>query len=135
MNNRSPDLTDRLLRGGVTLTAARLLTRGFDLARMLTIARWLGPDEMGVYAVTTLALTAFDQLSETGLRSALIQRPGELSAYLLPVRTVQIVRGLLLGGVVFLSAPWISAFFDSPPSLILLRVMALLPVIKGFEPL
>ena len=77
MNNLSPDLTDRLLRGGVTLTAARLLTRGFDLARMLTIARWLGPDEMGVYAVATLALTAFDQLSETGLRSALIQRPGE----------------------------------------------------------
>jgi O-antigen/teichoic acid export membrane protein len=119
----------------VTLTAARLLTRGFDLARMLTIARWLGPDEMGVYAVATLALTAFDQLSETGLRSALIQRPGGLSAYLLPVRTILIVRGLLLGGIVFLSAPWMAAFFDSPPSLILLRVMALLPVIKGFEPL
>jgi O-antigen/teichoic acid export membrane protein len=51
----------------VTLTAARLLTRGFDLARMLTIARWLGPDEMGVYAVATLALTALDQLSDFGL--------------------------------------------------------------------
>ena len=133
--NLSPDLADRLLRGGLTLTAARLLTRGFDLARMLTIARWLGPDEMGVYAVASLALTALDQLSETGLRAALIQRPGDLSAYLLPVRTLQIARGLLLGGVVFLSAPWMAAFFDSPQSLAILRVMALLPVIKGFEPL
>jgi O-antigen/teichoic acid export membrane protein len=131
----SSDLTNRLLRGGLTLTAARLLSRGFDLARMLTIARWLGPDEMGVYAVAALALTALDQFSETGLRSALIQRPGELSAYLLPVRTLQIVRGLLLGGIVFLGAPWLAAFFDSPPSLAILRVMALLPVIKGFEPL
>ena len=135
MNNLSPDLTDRLLRGGVTLIAARLLTRGFDLARMLTIARWLGPEEMGVYAVATLALTTFDQLSEMGLRSALIQRPGELSAYILPVRTIQIVRGLLLGGIVFLGAPWLAAFFDSPSSLSILRVMALLPVIRGFEPL
>ena len=135
MNNLSPDLTNRLLRGGLTLTAARLLTRGFDLARMLTIARWLGPDEMGIYAVATLALTALDQFSEAGLRSALIQRQGELSAYLLPVRTLQIVRGLLLGGIVFLGAPWMAAFFDSPHSLDILRVMALLPVIKGFEPL
>lgn len=135
MNNLSPDLTDRLLRGGLTLTGARLLIRGFDLARMLTIARWLGPDEMGVYAVAALALAALDQLSETGLRPALIQRPGELAAYLLPVRTIQLVRGLLLGGIVFLSAPWMAAFFDSPASLAILRVMALLPVIKGFEPL
>ena len=118
MNNLSPDLTNRLLRGGLTLTGARLLTRGFDLARMLTIARWLGPDEMGVYAVAALALAALDQLSETGLRPALIQRPGELAAYLLPVRTIQLVRGLLLGGIVFLSAPWMAAFFDSPASLV-----------------
>jgi PST family polysaccharide transporter/lipopolysaccharide exporter len=102
---------------------------------MLTIARWLGPDEMGVYAVATLALAALEQFSETGLRSALIQRPGTLSAYLLPVRTIQIARGLLLGGIVFLSAPWMAAFFDSPRSAAILRVMALLPVIKGFEPL
>ncbi len=135
MNAIVPDLSGRLLRGGLSLTAARLLTRGFDLARMLTIARWLGPDEMGVYAVATLALTALDQFSETGLRSALIQRSGDLSAYLLPVRTLQIVRGLLLGGIVFLGAPWLAAFFDSPQSLAILRVMALLPVIKGFEPL
>jgi lipopolysaccharide exporter len=132
--NQSPDLTNRFLRGGLTLTAARFLSRGFDLARMLTIARWLGPDEMGVYAVATLALTALDQFSETGLRAALIQRQGERSAYLLPVRTIQIMRGLLPGEMVFLGAPWLAAFFDSPPSLAILRVMALLPVIKGFGP-
>jgi len=102
---------------------------------MLTIARWLGPQEMGVYAVATLALTALEQFSETGLRQALIQRQGDISSYKLPVRTVQAVRGIILGAIVFVTSPWIAAFFDSPKSQQILRTVAIIPVIRGLEPL
>ena len=47
---------------------ARLINRAFGLIRMITIARWLGPDEMGVYAVEGLAVATLKQLSESGLR-------------------------------------------------------------------
>jgi O-antigen/teichoic acid export membrane protein len=102
---------------------------------MLTIARWLGPQEMGVYAVATLALTALEQFSETGLRQALIQRQGDISSYKLPVRTVQAVRGIILGAIVFVTSPWIAAFFDSPKSQQILCTIAIIPVIRGLEPL
>lgn len=128
-------LSRNILRGGGVLTASRLTSRAIDLVRMLTIARWLGPQEMGVYAVVTLALTAIEQFSETGLRQALIQRQGDISSYKLPIRTVQGVRGLMLGGLVFVTARWIGAFFGSPESQTILRTVAVIPVIRGFEPL
>ncbi len=90
---------------------------------------------MGVYAVVMLALTAIEQFSETGLRQSLIQRQGDISPYKLPIRTVQGVRGLILGVLVFVTAPWIGAFFGSPESQTILRTVAIIPVIRGFEPL
>ncbi len=128
-------MKSRILRGGIALTSARLLTRLFDLVRMLTVARWLGPDEMGVYAVGSLVVSALDECTQTGLAAALIQRQGGISPYILPARTVRAARGFLLGLVVFLSAPWMAHFFSSPGSLNILRTIALLPVINGFEPL
>ncbi|HQJ10167.1 MAG TPA: oligosaccharide flippase family protein, partial [Deltaproteobacteria bacterium] len=120
---------------GITLGSARLLYRSLDVVRILTIARWLGPDEMGVYAVATLIITALEQISQTGLHQALIQRQGDISSYLLPVRTIQALRGIALGLLVYVSAPVIAGFFNSPKSLEVLRIMALYPVITGFEPL
>lgn len=130
-----PNFSGRIFRSGTALIAARVASRGFDLLRMLTIARWLGPTEMGAYAVATLVLAALDQFSETGLRMALIQRQGEINRYILPIRTVQAVRGCLLGVFIYLISPWVSSFFNSPKSMDILRVLALLPIIRGLEPL
>lgn len=124
-----------ILRGGAALTVSRITSRGFDFIRILTIARWLGPQEMGLYAIVSLSLAAIEQFSETGLRQALIQRQGDISSYKLPVRTVQAVRGIILGVTVFVTSPWIAAFFNSPKSETILRTVAIIPVIRGLEPL
>ncbi len=102
---------------------------------MITIARWLGPEEMGIYAVAALAMATLETFSETGLRQAIIQRPGDISPYLLPVRTVQAVRGLAIGLGVYIAAPFLASFFHSPNSVHIVRVISLLPIINGFEPL
>ena len=128
-------LNSRILRGGISLSFSRLLNRSFDVIRMITIARWLGPDEMGIYAVAAIVLNALEQFTETGLRAALIQRQGDITHYILPVRTVQVVRGLFLGLIVYCSAPWVANFFKSTKSVEVLQVIAFLPIIRGFEPL
>lgn len=135
MDNSKRNLGRNILCSGAALMSSKLLSRTFDLIRLLTIARWLGPIEMGVYAVASLVLTALDQLSETGLKMALIQRQGDVTPYLLPVRTIQALRGLCLGLAVYISAPWVASFFNSPSSLTILKVIALLPIIRGLEPL
>jgi O-antigen/teichoic acid export membrane protein len=128
-------LSSQILRGAAILTVSRVITRLFSLVAILTVARWLGPEEMGVFGVATLMLTALEQLSETGLRPAVIQRQGDISRYITPVRTVQAARGLFLGSLVFVTAPWVAGFFSSPKSLEILRVIALVPVIQGLEPI
>ena len=128
-------LSERVLRGGIALAVARILVRAGDLIRMLSIARWLGVDEMGVYAVASLALMTLDQFSETGLRLALIQRQGSVSQFVLPIRTVQAIRGLFLGVCMFITAPVVASFFSSPKSVNILRVLAILPAVRGFETL
>jgi len=135
LGNSSEKVGRRVLHAGGLLAAARLTIRTIDLVRMLTIARWLGPAEMGIYAVAAVVLNALDQFSETGLHNALIQRQGDISRYILPVRTFQAVRGIFLGLLVFLIAPWMASFFNSPNSLSILRIMAVFPIIRGFEPL
>lgn len=117
------------------MLAANLINRLFQVIRTITIARWLGPEEMGVYAVAVLVLATLEVFSETGLRPALIQRPGDIGPYILPVRTLQAVRGLLIGVAVFFCAPLLASFFHSPKSLSVIRVLALLPIINGLEPL
>lgn len=128
-------LSSQVLRGAAVLTFSRIITRAFSLISILTVARWLGPEEMGVFGVATLVLAALDQLSETGLRPALIQRAGDISQYVTPVRTVQLVRGVFLGLLVFTTAPWVSGFFNSPKALEILRIIAFVPIIQGLEPI
>jgi PST family polysaccharide transporter/lipopolysaccharide exporter len=94
------DLRQRLISNGSALGAAQLVNRLFGFVRTITIARWLGPDEMGVYAVAALVISGLDQLTEIGLRSALIQRHGSVGAFIPGVRTVHALRGLIVGGVV-----------------------------------
>lgn len=127
--------SNRILKGAAILTMSRIVARTFSLVTTLTVARWLGPDEMGVFGVTMLVLAALEQLSESGLRTALIQSQGDIGRYVVAVRTVQAVRGLCLGLLVFLTAPWTSELFHSPRSLEMLRVLALVPVIQGLEPI
>lgn len=128
-------LSSKMLRGAMTLAAARIAGRILTLVSLLTVARWLGPTEVGVFAIATLAITALEQLSETGFRSALIHQRGDIRQYLAPVRTVQAVRGLGLGALMFITAPWTAGLFDSPQALEILRVLSLVPVIQGVEPL
>lgn len=129
------DLGRRVVSGGVALGVARVATRLLNLAFLFTVARWLGPSELGVFAVVTLVLTALEQLSETGLRPALIQHQRDISIYLASVRTVQAVRGFLLAAAVFLLAPWVCDYFESPRSIPVMRAAALVPLIQGLEPL
>lgn len=128
-------LSHKVVKGTAILTVSRAITRAFSLVSILTVARWLGPEEMGVFGVASLMLATIDQLTETGLRSALIQRQGNIGMYIVPVRTVQAVRGLCLGLLVFVSAPLVAEFFGAPKALEILRVIALVPVIQGLEPI
>ena len=123
------------IRSGMLLAGGRLASRLLVVVRMITVARWLGPEEMGVFGVALLAMTSLDAVTETGLTRALIQRQGDVSRFIRPVRTVQAIRGALLGLATFALAPAIGSALHAPQAVGPVRAIAALPVITGLEPL
>jgi O-antigen/teichoic acid export membrane protein len=69
----------------------------------------------------------------TGFDAALIQKKGNIRSYLDAAWAAQLIRGLLLSLVLFLTAPLVAAFFQEPRAIVILQVLALSELIKGFQ--
>lgn len=117
---------------GVSWTLAlRFLIRGFTVIRTVILARILLPAQFGAYGVATITLAILEVLTETGINVFLIQE-NKLESYLNTAWVVSVLRGLVIGILIFLFSPFISNFFHSPDSQILLWLISLVAVIRGF---
>ena len=122
--------------GGARLAAGKILGPLLGMGRLLVVAHLLGPDgprELGSFAVAVLAIELARTMSEIGLRQALIQRPEDPALYVNTAWTTEVIRGVVLGAVLFIIAPWLTAFFDKPAAEIPLRILALAPALVGFQ--
>jgi O-antigen/teichoic acid export membrane protein len=95
------------------------------------LARLLAPNDFGLFGIALLTLSVFDTFSQTGFGDALVQKPGDISKYLDISWTVTIVRGVVLFGLIFFSAPAIAAFFDSTQATLFIRIIALSILLKA----
>ena len=125
-------LTQRAVRGSIWIFALRITTRLFTLARMIVLARVLAPNDFGLMGIALLAMSTLEIFSQTGFDTALIQKKGDTDAYLDTCWTVQVIRGILLFGILFAAAPLVAAFFDTPKAAAIVRVIAVAELLKGF---
>jgi O-antigen/teichoic acid export membrane protein len=125
-------LKNRVLRGGIWLLVADGLTRVAGALKMVLLARLLAPHDFGLMAVAISFLSGFEYFTQTGLTSALIQKPGEIQSYLNTVWTLQMIRGAVVAGGLCLAAPVGAWFFDSQEVIPVLRAIALVSFIRGF---
>lgn len=119
------------VRGVSWSLALRFFIRSFTIVRTIILARILIPAQFGAYAVATITLAILELLTETGINVFLIQEQ-KIDDYLNTAWFVSILRGLIVGTLILLFSPFISAFFHSPDSLILLILIAGVAVIRGF---
>jgi len=78
-------------------------------------------------------ISGLNRFSRLGLNEALIyHRDEDINQYLDTMWIMEIVRGFVIGAIVFASAPYAAAFFGEPRVVSVLRVLALSPVAKGF---
>lgn len=122
----------RVMHAGFWAFALRIAERLFGFARTVVLARLLAPEDFGLFGLALLALSTLEVFSQTGFQQALIQRRGDVRAYLDTAWTVQVVRGALLAGVLVAAAPYVAAFFDEPRATPLLRVLAASAFLQGW---
>lgn len=101
-----------------------MLRIGLQIGAQVVLARLLGPDQYGVFAIgaTVVSLSGF--FSDVGLAYGLIQKQNINERDIRFVFTWQLVLGLAVAAAVWMSADWIARFFDEPRSSEVLKVLA-----------
>jgi len=70
-------LREKTIKGGFWVFSLRTVSRLFQLARTIVLARLLSPNDFGLFGIALLALSALDTFSQTGFKQALIQKKEE----------------------------------------------------------
>lgn len=125
-------LTDKTLTGLSWSFIEQIATTGITFVIGIILARLISPEEFGIVGITTIFLTILPIFSDGGFGSALIQKKDctekDLSSVFYFNITISIICYLLL----FLSAPFISEFFESHILINVIRVLGLNLIISAF---
>lgn len=111
----------------VNTVVGRLGVLGIGIA----LARLLGPQEFGTYAVALIALMAVLSFNELGVSLAIVRWPGDPSAIAPTVNTISLVASTLIAAVTYgLAAPFASAMGE-PDATAVVQLLGLSVIISG----
>ena len=121
----------KIRRGGVLIGTSNALKILLGMIRIVVVARFLAPEDLGLMGIVLLTLAVLESLSQTGFAAALIQNRRQVDTYLDTAWIVSLIRGVCLYGLLFLFAPLVASFFDTPGTTLLLRVVGLAYIFEG----
>lgn len=126
-------LSQKVVHAGVWVFTLRIINRLFGLTRTIVLARLLAPNDFGLFGIAILALSSLESFSKTGFDQALIQRKEETISYLDTAWTIQVLRGVILGIILFFAAPLVGTFFGEPRAVLIVRILGLAELIRGLR--
>ncbi|OGH21851.1 MAG: hypothetical protein A3D75_01515 [Candidatus Levybacteria bacterium RIFCSPHIGHO2_02_FULL_37_18] len=124
--------TKDAVKGISWIGTLRFSTRAIAFIRTIILARILIPSQFGAYGVAILIVSMLEVLTETGVNVVLVQEKDDIEEYISSAWIISIVRGCIIGGIILVSAHFISSFFHSKESYPLLILISLVPILKGF---
>ena len=120
-------------RGGQLYFASALFGQIAALLRYVTLARMLGPEQLGLAATLVVTGAFFDLIADTGSDRFLIQdRDGDTTELQNLVHLVYVGRGLTIAAALILFSGPIAAFYGQPRLAHGLVFLAASPMILGF---
>lgn len=133
---RSPGegIGQRVLHGGIWATLLNVADRGLNILRLVILANLLAPSQFGVLGIALLTMAVLRQLANLGIEPAIVQRKeSNVDRYLDTAWVLMVGRGVLLFGLLFVAAPIVAGFFDTPSATDVLRVLGVTLILIGFE--
>ena len=110
----------------------RIVQQLFGLARLIILARILAPHDVGLMGIALLTMATLGTFSQTGFQKALIQKKEDIESYLDAVWTVLILRGFIIFTILYLIAPYVAIFFNTPEAKPVIQVIGLSALLQGF---
>lgn len=99
----------------------------------IVLARILSPAEFGLLGMITVFIAVSNSIVDSGFSSALIRKPNATPVDYNTVFYFNLLIGVLLYFLLFLSAPAISNFFHEPLLIPVTRVMGIVLIINAFS--
>lgn len=107
----STQLRKKLTRVATASMGAQAITQGVSLLQTVVLARLLSPAEVGIFAAGTVLTALLVEVSEGGLRAALVNRQRDLEAAAETVFWATLVSGVLISVGALAAAPLIGLVF------------------------
>lgn len=121
-----------MARGGIWYLLGDVAVRLSALIRLSVLARLLGPEDFGLLGIALTLQGWIRAFSQTGVRAALIQQTGNITAHLNQAWMIQVVRGIGFLAIMCAISPLAASFFKSPESAAVIATLGLAPLIHGF---
>jgi O-antigen/teichoic acid export membrane protein len=130
---KGTDIKAKSIRAVMALGAGTFAGRGLRFIRNMIIARILAPDQIGIMVIVMSLSMGFEAFTEVGVKQSIIQnKQGANDRYLNVAWWMQVIRAMCLYIIAFLSAPWLSSFYDYPELSKMLRVAFIAIALRGF---
>ena len=101
------------------------------LAIGIVLARVLGPQQFGTFAVATVALLAVLSFNELGVSLAIVRWPGDPREIAPTVTTISVLSSSVICLACYLGAPAFAAAMGDPSATPVVRVLGLSVVVSG----
>jgi len=123
--NPGQSLSQRVVHGGFWVFVSQGISRSLGFIRTIILARILAPNDFGLMGIAFLAISVLQTFSATGIGVALIQKKDNTSEHLDVAWTIQLIRGVVLFLLLFLFAPLIAHFFNTPRTKLIIQIIAI----------
>lgn len=126
-------LTSKVLKGSSWIFGLQVVQRVMRTSRAFILARLLAPEDFGLFGIASLMLLGFEVFTRTGIDDAIIHTHDDIESYLHTSYWIQVTRGFALAAIIFISAPYVAAFFDNSGVISVCRLLALVVIFRGIK--
>ena len=123
----------RVAKSAAWMVMKRFFFKSVGLISTLILVRILAPEAFGLAAIASVAFDVLDVMTEFSLVLALVKMKNPTRAHFDTAWTLLVMRGFLIGALMYVAAPFVADFMNEPRLVDITRVLALLPVVQGFE--
>ena len=126
-------LKKKTVKGVAWTSLNQILNIGFSFIIGVILARILSPSDYGLLAMIAVFNAIAFAFMESGFGNALVRKPDLTEDDNTTAFYFNIVAGVVMFGILWLIAPWVSAFYDKPILTPLLRAEGSLLIIASFK--
>lgn len=126
-------LKQKTVKGVAWTSLNKVLDLGFGFVIGVILARLLSPSDYGLLAMIAVFNAIAFAFLDSGFGNALIRKPDLTEDDNTTAFFFNLVAGVVLFGIIWVIAPWVSAFYDKPILTPLLRAEGSLLIVSSFK--